>query len=314
MNSLKVMVTGGAGFIGSHLVDRLVEAGYDVKVIDNLSSGSLENIRGHLSSGIVEFFEGDVRDASAVEKCMKDVELVFHLAAVTSVPFSVEHPKVTFDVNVEGTMNLLRSCSEGKSCKFVFASSCAVYGESVFLPITEEHPTDPISPYAESKLEAEKFCLGFCEKRLCDAVILRFFNVYGPRQGLSEYSGVLRIFIERCKRRLPLVVYGGGEQRRDFVHVSDVVEVLVRSAECESAVGEVFNVGTGEPTSINELAKAFLELSGLDLGISRKEERVGDVKQSYADTSKAERLLGYHPEVCLKDGLRDLLREESVLG
>jgi UDP-glucose 4-epimerase len=220
---LKALVTGGAGFIGSHLVDRLVGTGYGVRVVDDLSTGSLENIRGHLSSGLVEFVEGDVRDVSVVEKCMKGVGVVFHLAAVTSVPFSVEHPKVTFDVNVEGTVNLLRSCSNGKSCRFVFASSCAVYGEPVFLPVTEEHPTDPISPYAESKLEAEKFCLGFCEKRFCDAAVLRFFNVYGPRQGFSEYSGVIRIFMDLCRQRLPLVVYGDGEQSRDFVHLSDVV-------------------------------------------------------------------------------------------
>jgi UDP-glucose 4-epimerase len=311
---LKALVTGGAGFIGSHLVDRLVGTGYGVRVVDDLSTGSLENIRGHLSSGLVEFVEGDVRDVSVVEKCMKGVGVVFHLAAVTSVPFSVEHPKVTFDVNVEGTVNLLRSCSNGKSCRFVFASSCAVYGEPVFLPVTEEHPTDPISPYAESKLEAEKFCLGFCEKRFCDAAVLRFFNVYGPRQGFSEYSGVIRIFMDLCRQRLPLVVYGDGEQSRDFVHVSDVVDALVRSAECEAAVGEVINVGTGEPTSINELAEAFLELSGLDLEASHEAERAGDVKRSYADTSKAERLLGYHPKVCLKDGLRDLLRVGSVSG
>jgi UDP-glucose 4-epimerase len=314
LGSLKALVTGGAGFIGSHLVDRLVDGGYCVRVVDDLSTGSLENIRGHLSGGMVEFVEGDVRDASVVEGCMEGVGVVFHLAAVTSVPFSVGHPKVTFDVNVKGTVNLLRSCSEGRSCKFVFASSCAVYGESVFLPVTEVHPAGPISPYAESKLAGEKSCLGFCEKRLCDAVVLRFFNVYGPRQGFSEYSGVIRIFMERCRQRLPLVVYGDGEQSRDFVHVSDVVEALVRSAECEAAVGEVFNVGTGEATTVNELAEAFLELSGSDLGVFHEAERAGDLKQSYADISKAERLLGYHPKVCLKDGLRDLLKEGAVLG
>ena len=307
---MRALVTGGAGFIGSHLVDRLVDAGYGVRVVDDLSTGSLENIRGRLSGGGVEFVEGDVRDASVVEGCMEGVGVVFHLAAVTSVPFSVENPKVTFDVNVNGTVNLLRSCSKVK-CKLVFASSCAVYGEPAFLPITEEHSADPISPYAESKLVGEKYCLGVHERELCDAVVLRFFNVYGPRQGLSEYSGVIRVFVDRCRQGLSLVVYGDGEQSRDFVHVSDVVDALVRSAECEAAVGEVFNVGTGKPTSINELAKAFLELSGLDVGISREVERVGDVKRSYADMYKVESLLGYRAKVCLKDGLRDLLFEES---
>jgi UDP-glucose 4-epimerase len=311
-SALKVLVTGGAGFIGSHLVDRLVNCGYLVRVLDNLSTGRLDNIRGHLSSGRVEFVEGDVRDASIVEPCVEDIGLVFHLAAITSVPFSVENPGITFDVNVRGTMNLLRFCSKVGVSKFVFVSSCAVYGEPRFLPVTEEHPTNPISPYAESKLAAEKFCLGFHERRLLPAVILRLFNVYGLRQGASEYGGVITRFIDRSNRKLPLVVYGDGGQSRDFVCVCDVVEAIVRSVGRKKAEGEIFNVGFGKPVSINELAKTFLEVAELDLGISNEAARAGDIKRSCADISKAEAVLGYNPKVSLKEGLRDLLFKKPL--
>jgi UDP-glucose 4-epimerase len=311
---LKALVTGGAGFIGSHLVDRLVDSGYVVRVVDDLSTGSLENIHDPLKNGRVEFVEGDVRNASVVERCVEGVDVVFHLAAVASVPFSVEHPHFTFDVNVKGTMNLLRSCSRKKVCKLVYVSSCAVYGEPEFLPITEEHPTRPISPYAESKLAGEKFCLGFHKERLLCAAVLRLFNVYGPRQGNSDYAGVITRFVERCRQGLPLVVYGDGEQSRDFVNVSDVVEGIVRSAESEGAEAEIFNIGSGVPTSINELAEIFMDLGGVDLGVSSEAARVGDIKQSYADISKAEKVLGYHPKVCLRDGLRDLLFEKDVVS
>jgi UDP-glucose 4-epimerase len=311
-SALKVLVTGGAGFIGSHLVDRLVNCGYSVKVLDNLSTGRLDNIRGHLLNGRVEFVEGDVRDASIVEDCVKDVDMAFHLAAITSVPFSVENPGITFDVNVRGTMNLLRFCSKVGVSKFVFVSSCAVYGEPIFLPVTEEHPTNPISPYAESKLAAEKFCLGFHERRLLPAVVLRLFNVYGLRQGASEYCGVITRFIDRSNRKLPLVVYGDGGQSRDFVNVHDVVEAIVRSIISRNAEGEVFNVGYGEPTSINELANVVLEATKSGLEVTYESAREGDIKNSYANISKASRLLGYKPEVDLGHGLRKLLVGEAL--
>jgi UDP-glucose 4-epimerase len=311
-SALQVLVTGGAGFIGSHLVDRLVNCGYRVKVLDNLSTGRLDNIRDHLVTGRVEFVEGDVRDTSIVEHCVKDIDMAFHLAAITSVPFSMKNPDVTFDVNVRGTMNLLRFCSKVGVRKFVFVSSCAVYGEPKFLPVTEKHPTNPISPYAESKLAAEKFCLGFHERQLLPAVILRLFNVYGLRQGTSEYCGVITRFIDRSKHKLPLVVYGDGGQSRDFVCVCDVVEAIVRSVERKKAEGEIFNVGFGKPVSINELAKTFLEVAELDLGISNEAARAGDVNRSFADISKAEAFLGYNPKVGLREGLRDLLFKKPL--
>jgi UDP-glucose 4-epimerase len=307
---LRVFVTGGAGFIGSHLVDCLVQDGYDVRVLDDLSSGKLENLSGHLSSGKVDFVEGDIRDSTVVGECLSGVNVVVHLAALTSVPFSVEHPDLTFDVNVSGTLNLLRFSAKLDVDKFVFASSCAVFGDPQVLPVNEDSVVCPISPYAESKLLGERYCLGFGDRRLLKPVVLRFFNVYGPRQGLSEYSGVITRFVDRCRRGLPLVVYGDGSQTRDFVSVFDVVEAIVSCVKSGVADGNVFNVGSGAPTSVNELAKAVIELAGVGSEILYEEPRVGDIKDSYADISKARALLGYWPRVGLRDGLRNLLKNE----
>ena len=311
--SLRVLVTGGAGFIGSHMVDRLVNDGCDVSVIDNLSTGKLDNIQRHLSADKVDFVKGDIRDASLVTKSVTSADVVIHFAAVTSVPFSVANPDLTFDVNLLGTLNLMRACVEANVDKFVFVSSCAVFGDPEFLPVNEEYPTDPISPYAESKLLAERYCLGFHHRRLLRGVVLRFFNVYGPRQGMNDYSGVITRFIERVKQKQPLVIYGDGSQTRDFVNVNDVVEAVLASIESDNAEGEVFNIGSGTPSSINELAKTILELARLDLEIRHEKPRTGDIKDSYADISKAKEFLGYEPRVSLKDGLRGLLEEKLIV-
>src|SRR3990170_5636382 len=293
LKNSKVVVTGGAGFIGSHLVDRLVDNGYAVKVVDNLSTGNLANIRNHVETGKIDFIKGDICDASLVKQTIEGVDTVFHLAAQTSVPFSMKNPQLTYETNVAGTLNLLAACARQKVHKFVLASSCAVYGEPRYLPVDEKHPNSPISPYAESKLAAERYCLGFHERQLCCSVVMRLFNVYGPRQGLNDYSGVITKFIERSKQKLPLVVYGNGYQTRDFVNVQDVVDVFLASMEKSEAEGEVFNVGSGKPASINELAKTILELSGVNTTVSYHAPRLGDITNSYADISKAQKILGY---------------------
>jgi UDP-glucose 4-epimerase len=308
--SLKVLVTGGAGFIGSHMVDRLVNDGYDVRIIDDLSTGRIDNIQSLLSAGKVDFVKGDIRDVSLVTKSVDDVDDVVHFAALTSVPFSVKNPELTFDVNLCGTLNLIRACAQEDVGRFVFVSSCAVCGDPESLPVREEHRTDPISPYAESKLIAERYCLGFQERQLLRSVVLRFFNVYGPRQGMNDYSGVITRFIDRVRQKEPLVIYGDGSQTRDFVNVHDVVEAILASMKSGDAEGEVFNVGSGKPTSINELAKTILELAGVDLEIRYEKPRAGDIKDSYADISKAKKFLGYEPKISLRDGLRVLLEEK----
>ena len=306
------MVTGGAGFIGSHLVDKLVARGCTVRVLDDLSTGNIKNIRTHVDSGAVELVKGDVRDMSLVSKCVKDVDFVFHLAAQISVPLSIQKPEWTFDVNVTGTLNVLAASAKKQVDRLVLASSCAVYGEPKYLPIDEKHPTNPISPYAETKLAGERYCLGFNERGMCGCVALRFFNVYGPRQGFNDYSGVITRFFDQAQKGLPLVVYGDGLQTRDFVSVFDVVDAVLASVEKREAAGKVLNVGSGKSTSIKELAETILKMfHGANVPISFAPPREGDIRDSYADISTAERVLGYSPKVSLADGLSGLLAEET---
>ncbi len=309
---MNVLVTGGAGFIGSHVVDRLVKEGYNVRVIDNLSTGKLKNIQSHLDSGAVNFVNADIRDGKAVEKCVENVDTVIHLAALVSVPLSVENPDLTFDINLLGTLNLLRASASKNIGRFVFISSCAVCGNPQTLPVNEKTTPNPLSPYAESKLVGENYCLGFHERQLLQSVVLRFFNVYGPRQGMNDYSGVITRFIDRIKNKDPLVIYGDGLQTRDFVNVKDVAEAVFTSATGKGVEGEVFNVGTGNAVTINQLATTLLELSGSNLEIKHEKPRSGDIKDSYADISKAKRLLGFEPKVSLKVGLQALLEEELM--
>ncbi len=308
--SMNVLVTGGAGFIGSHVVDRLVKEGYKVKIIDNLTSGKIENIQKHLDSGSVDFVNGDIRDVSAVNKCLKEVNAVIHLAAFISVPLSIKNPELTFDINLLGTLNLLRASASNNIDRFVFISSCAVCGDPQDLPVSEETIPNPISPYAESKLIGERYCQGFHERQLLHSVVLRFFNVYGPRQGVNDYSGVITRFINKIKNKEPLVIHGDGLQTRDFVNVIDVAEAVFASATHEGVEGQVFNVGSGRAIPINELATTLLELAGSNLEIKHDEPRSGDIKESYADISKAKTLLGYEPKISLKAGLHTLIEEE----
>ncbi len=302
-----VLVTGGAGFIGSHLVDQLINSGYNVRVIDNLSTGNLSNIQQHIDNGKLDFIEGDIKDKEQVKKAVQGIDAIVHLAAVTSVPFSVKNPKLTYETNVAGTLNLLASLAKEQVGKFVFASTCAVYGDPQCLPVNENTSTNPISPYAESKLLSEHYCLGFHQNKLLKSVILRFFNVYGLRQGLNDYSGVITRFIDRVKQGQPLIVYGDGTQTRDFIHVSDIVNAIQCCLESQAAEGQVFNVGSGKATSIDELAKAILALSGSNLGIIHEAARQGDIKESYADPSKALKLLNYKPKTQLQKGLHEIL-------
>ena len=199
------------------------------------------------------------------------------------------------------------------SDRFVFVSSCAVCGDPKTLPVTEETPTDPISPYAESKLIGERYCLGFSERQLLESVVLRFFNVYGPRQTMNDYSGVITRFLERCDQKLPLTIYGDGSQTRDFVNVNDVAAAVVASMESK-VTGEVFNIGSGKPTTINELATSIIELTGSKNEVRFEKARAGDIKDSYADVSKAKKLLGFEPKVSLRSGLQTLIEERTGLA
>lgn len=305
-----MLVTGGAGFIGSHVVDRLVEEGYSVGVVDNLSTGSLDNIRSHVLRRSVDFVEADVRDRDVVAKLVHDVDAVVHLAAVVSVPFSLENPDLTHEVNVGGTRAVLTACARRRVRRFIFVSSCSVYGAPRYLPIDEVHPTGPISPYAVSKLKGERCCREVCGSGL-DLVILRLFNVYGSRQTHGEYSGVIAKFLARAEKGAPLVIYGDGSQTRDFVHVSDVAEAILTLVRSGGAQG-VFNVGCGRAVSISYLAEKVLSLSGKHCRIVYEPPRDGDITHSFADVSKAREAFAYEPKVTLEEGLLELLLHRRV--
>jgi len=308
LNFEKVLVTGGAGFIGSHIVDELLADGLEVSVLDDLSSGKMKNMEKHLNGKNFQFMKGDIRDERTAKQAVNDVDAVFHEAALVSVTRSVENPLLTNEVNVAGTLNLLKASSDASVKRFIYASSSSVYGETETLPKKETVPTRPISPYAASKLAAENYCKAFYKVYGLETVSIRYFNVYGPRQTYGPYSGVITIFINRLLNDEPPIIYGDGMQTRDFTDVQDAVQASLLSLNCKNAVGEEFNVATGQQTTINQLAQTLLNLAGkTSLQPIHAEPRPGDIKHSYADISKAKKILGYEPKITLKEGLNKLI-------
>ena len=307
MESLKVLVTGGAGFIGSHLVKALVKAGHQVRVLDNLFTGSVENLADVLNA--IEFVRGDVRDYGVIESAVRGVDAVVHLAALIDVAESVEKPDLYFDVNVRGTYNVVKASKNVGT--FVFASSSAVYGEPIKVPIPEDHPLMPKSPYAASKISGEALVQAFANQYGFRPVILRLFNVYGPKQSRA-YAGVIIEFIRRVSRGEQPIIFGDGEQTRDFVHVSDVVEAIMLSLRNEGARG-VFNIGSGECVTINRLAHLILELmSREDLRPIYAPPRLGDIRHSIADITRARKELGFEPKLGLEVGIKELIRHNII--
>jgi len=305
----RILVTGGAGFIGSHLVDHLLTNGFEVTVLDNVSTGRMENLSHLQKRKDFHFIKADIRDSDSVRKAVKDVDVVFHEAALVSVTRSVENPVLTNDVNVTGTLNLLKACLDAGVKRFVHASSSSVYGETKTLPKHENLVPQPISPYAVSKLAAENYVKVFHQVYGLETVCLRYFNVYGPRQAYGPYSGVITIFINRLMKNQPPIIYGDGEQIRDFTNVQDVVEANMLAMNNKKAAGEVFNIATGEATTINHLAKLLLQIMGkTNLKPVYQDPRPGDIRRSYADISRARKILGYEPKISLRKGLEKLVK------
>jgi UDP-glucose 4-epimerase len=290
-------------------VDALIADGREVTVLDNLSTGKMENLSHHLGNGSLHFIKGDVLNVATIHKAVKDVDAVFHLAAVTSVPFSVEHPLETFQVNVDGTRNLLEACVNGGLKRFIFISSCAVYGDPMYLPINEEHPLNPISPYAESKLKAGRLCQEYHETYGLKTTVLRPFNIYGPRQTDGEYSGVIAKFVNQLRAGELPVICGDGLQTRDFIFIVDAVNAFLSALKSETAIGRVFNIGTGVPISINDLARLLCGLFGFNgVDLLHVCERKGDIKHSYADINGMRLHLHSEPRVSLKEGLMTIIK------
>lgn len=305
----KVLVTGGAGFIGSHLVDRLLSEGFDVWVLDDFSAGRMENIAHYKDAKNFHLVKGDIRDYAVVNKVVKNVDAIFHEAALVDVALSVKDPLLFDDVNVDGTLNLLKASLNSNVKRFIFASSAAVYGDLKPAKKKENMRLNPISPYGISKMAAENYIQVFDELYGLETVCLRYFNVYGPRQVFtSSYSGVITSFINRLLKDQPPIVNGDGKQTRDFVHVDDVVSANLLALDCENATGEVFNIASGVTTSIHELAEVLLRLANVTSSTPIfAEPRQGDIKHTSADIRKAEELLGFQPKIKLEDGLRTLV-------
>ncbi|HMR63043.1 MAG TPA: SDR family oxidoreductase [Anaerolineae bacterium] len=297
------LVTGGAGFIGSHLVEALVERGDQVRVLDNLSTGyraNLANVADH-----IEFIEGDLRDSDSLAATVAGVDTIFHLGAMVSVPESMAKPVEAELINAVGTLNLLQAARAAGARRLVLSSTCAVYGDEPTLPKRESMQPWPKSPYAISKLAAEQYCRLFNDSLGFETVGLRYFNVFGPRQDPSSaYSGVISIFTNRLAQNVAPFIFGDGDQTRDFVFVKDVVQANLRAASVPAAAGQVFNVGTGRQVSINHLFQTLARIYGLDLAPHYQPERAGDIRYSYGETSLAREVLDWLPQVELEDGLR----------
>jgi nucleoside-diphosphate-sugar epimerase len=304
----RVLVTGGAGFIGSHLVERLLADGHRVRVLDNFATGHRANLdfaRRALAEGRCEILEGDLRDRAAVGRAVADVEVVFHEAALASVARSIAEPGLVDEVNVGGTLKLLEAARAAGVKRVVFAGSSSVYGNAADLPKHEEQRPVPISPYGVTKLTGEEYLRVFHHVYGLETVTLRYFNVFGPRQTAdSEYAAVIPIFLARILRGERPVIYGDGEQSRDFTYIDDVVEANVLAATAPLAAGQTINVACGRRHSVGMLCRMLIEFAAAGVEPIHEAPRAGDVRHSQADISRARTLLGYAPEVEFAIGLR----------
>ena len=293
-----VLVTGGAGFIGSHLVEALASHN-EVRVLDNFSSGD----PAYLPESVTTI-EGDVADPIALQRAARGVDIIFHFAAVVSVARSVDAPRRSNETNLDASLLVLEQARQ-EDARVVVASSAAVYGHPDELPVSETASTEPTSPYGIQKLAVDQYTRRYAELYDLETVALRYFNAYGPRQQ-GPYSGVISTFLEQARAGEPITIEGDGEQTRDFVHVSDIVQANLRAATTD-AVGEAYNIGTGSRTSIKELAETITDATDSDSPIVHRDSRPGDIRHSGADISKARRTLGFEPRVSLESGIQSLV-------
>ena len=308
------LVTGGAGFIGSHLTEELVRRGARVRVVDSLITGKRQNL-AHIPG--VEFLEGDLADVNVARRAVEGMDFVLHQAAIPSVPRSVEDPITSNRANIDASLNVLVAARDAKVKRVVYAGSSSAYGNAPTLPKVETMPTAPLSPYALQKLVVEQYCRMFTDLYGLETVTIRYFNVFGPRQDPSSpYSGVISLFISAlCEGRRPKI-YGDGEHTRDFTYVANVVDGVLRACEAPKASGEVINVATGGRISLNQLFATLRDLTGAQVEPIYEAPRAGDVKDSQADIAKAQQLLGYAPSVSFQDGLAKTVAwyKESSVG
>ncbi|MCX8183154.1 MAG: NAD-dependent epimerase/dehydratase family protein [Crenarchaeota archaeon] len=302
---MRVLITGGAGFIGHNLAIRLKNKGFEVNVLDSLERSTGLAVKKLEEAGVPVTKVG-VTSMNGVKNALKSVDIVVHAAAYTDVAESMENPMLYLEKNVLGTASVIEASLKTGVGLFIYLSSAAVYGDPVKLPVDENHPADPLSPYGLSKLMGEEVTRFFSRLGL-KYVVLRLFNVYGPGQNMA-YAGVITRFLERVRRGLPPVVYGDGEQTRDFIHVEDVAEAVELAIKTKH-VNQVFNIGTGRPVSIRDLALLVMRLQGIKGEPVYAAKRQGDIRHSYAEISKARSLLGFEPRIGLEQGLKNLIQE-----
>jgi len=298
------LVTGGAGFIGSHIASALVAGGARVRILDDLSTGHRENVEE--IGGDIDFVQGSVADEALLRRVLEGVELVFHEAAIPSVPRSVDNPRQTHTASVDGTFSLLVAAREKKVRRLIYAASSSAYGDQPTLPKSEEMLPDPLSPYAVAKLVGEYYARVFTRVYGLETFSLRYFNVFGPRQDPgSQYSGVVSLFISALSTNNRPVIYGDGEQSRDFTYIDNVVDANLKAASATGGLGQVINIANGERITLNQLLQELKDLTGRsEMEADYRDSRIGDVRHSLADISRARQILGYEPLVGLRDGLR----------
>ncbi|EKD55425.1 MAG: hypothetical protein ACD_60C00009G0018 [uncultured bacterium] len=298
---MKVLVTGGAGFIGSNLVKKLLMQGDEVFVLDNFLSGYKQNLSNVCGARLVE---GDIRNSDLLDKLMTNVEIIYHLAASVGNKRSIDNPFLDADINVRGTLCLLEAARKHRVKKIIVSSSAGIFGELKTLPIREEHPIEPRTPYASSKLYAEKIALSYADLYGIEAVCLRYFNVYGPHQRFDAYGNVIPIFVFKMLRGETLEIFGDGEQTRDFVNVHDVVQANIKAAMTKGLCGS-FNIASGIQITINQLVHDLSVASGMKLMTEHKEPRPGDVRDSLADITAAKKAFDFNPGISLQQGLKE---------
>lgn len=307
---MKILITGGAGFIGSHLCEKYTKEGHTVLCLDNFMSGNLTHIRHLLDYRNFKLVKGDIRDFDLLEKIMRDVDVVLHLAAQIHVDRSYIEPKLTYDVNVMGTQNVLEVARMYDAKKVIHASTSEVYGSALYVPIDEKHPLNAPHPYGASKIAADRMCYAYIQTYGMDISIVRLFNVFGPRQRDVGYGGVISIFTRRVLSNVPPIIYGDGTQTRDYTYIKDAVRAYDLVLNHNEPITEPINFGTGKEVSINDLADKIIELCGKKGEIEpvHVEPRIGEVKRLIADATKAKNMLGWEPKYKLEEGLKEFIQ------
>lgn len=306
---MKLLITGGAGFIGSHLCEKYVNAGYNVICLDNFMTGNLVNIRHLLKYRNFKLVNGDIRDVNIVEKTMHDVDVVFHLAAMIHVDRSIVEPRIAYDINVSGTLNILETARMLDVKKIIHTSTSEVYGSAQYVPMDEKHPLDAPHSYGASKIGADRMCKAYIETYGLDIAIMRPFNIFGPRQKDSGYGGVISIFAKRVQNNLPPIIYGTGEQSRDYTYIEDIVDAYDLVLNSKKKVKDPVNFGTGKDIKIKDLANLILKYFGKDKELKpvHIDPRPGEVNRLICDFSKAKEIYGWTPKFDFETGLKKFL-------